>query len=89
MHRFGFRHGKNRGQDSGLLLAAAKKGEIYRVVSIEGGREVTGRLASMGIFPGCSLDVVTVNPGGPLVIRVLDSRVMLSRGLANKILVRT
>ncbi|MBN1523638.1 MAG: ferrous iron transport protein A [Spirochaetales bacterium] len=69
------------------LLSFCKNHAVCRVTQIDGGREVTSRLSSMGIFPGVQLTVSNNSGRGPLVVHVMESRVMISRGLADKILV--
>lgn len=69
-------------------LSDAVTGEKFKLVSVEGGRCIRSRLATMGLLPGVELKVLKKNGAGPLVISVKDSRVMLGRGMAHKIYVK-
>jgi Fe2+ transport system protein FeoA len=71
---------------SAFPLAMAEKGRNVRVRRILGGPGVQRRLLGMGLAPGMEIQVVA-NNGGPLVIRLLESRFMIGRGMAHHILV--
>lgn len=59
-----------------------------RVIHIQGGWGIRGRLSDMGVHPG---DILTVRRygalGGPILIEVHGFRVALGRGIASRILV--
>ncbi len=58
-----------------------------RVMTVQGGRGIAARLASMGIYPG---SIVTLKCGGsigPVIIQVRGSRIAIGRGMAHRILV--
>lgn len=55
--------------------------------SIEGGRQLRGRLAALGLLPGSELEVVQNSGHGPFVIAVKGSRVVIGRGMADRIVV--
>ena len=57
------------------------------VQQLRGGKELTSRLAAMGLTEGVQL-VVLQNAGrGPMLVSVRDTRIALGRGEAIKILV--
>jgi ferrous iron transport protein A len=59
------------------------------VVKVDGGREVSLRLAQLGIYLGTVLQVKQSAPlGGPILIEAGGTTVAVGRGLARKILVR-
>ena len=68
-------------------LSTVKVGETVKLVSIKAGRSLNSRLASMGLVPNVKLTVVNNRHSGPFVISVKDSRMMLGRGIAHKIMV--
>jgi ferrous iron transport protein A len=68
-------------------LSTAKAGETVKLISIEAGRGLNSRLASMGLLPGVQVKVVSNGHPGPFVISVKDSKMMLGRGMAHKIMV--
>ncbi len=70
-------------------LSAVRSGEKVRLASIEAGRGLNSRLISMGLVPNVEITVVSNNHPGPFVISVKGSRMMLGRGMAHKIMVRT
>ncbi|RLE53301.1 MAG: ferrous iron transport protein A [Candidatus Methanomethylicota archaeon] len=67
-------------------LSMLQPGEVGIVVQIAAGRGLTRRLVEMGITPGTHVKVLYNGPG-PVVIMVRDSRLVLGRGAAMKILV--
>jgi len=64
-----------------------KAGEKVRLVSINAGRGLNTRLASMGLLPNVEITVVNNSHPGPFVISVKGSKMMLGRGMAHKIMV--
>jgi len=68
-------------------LSTVKAGETVRLVSINAGRGLNSRLASMGLVPNVKLTVVNNRHPGPFIISVKDSKMMLGRGIAHKIIV--
>ena len=67
-------------------LAMAGIGEEVRLESIRGGEKLVHRLTAMGLTPGVLLSVVQ-DAGGPILISVMDSRIALGRGMAQKVMV--
>ncbi len=68
-------------------LSSVKAGETVKLVSIDAGQGLNSRLASMGLVPNVELTVVNNRHPGPFVISVKDSKMMLGRGIAHKIMV--
>jgi len=68
-------------------LSLVSTGETVRIVKIEAGRGLNSRLASMGLVPNVQITVVNNAHPGPFVISVKDSKMMLGRGMAHKIMV--
>ena len=63
-------------------------GQTVRVVEIEGGHGVRGRLCSLGIRPGVELKKISGSfGGGPIVVQVVGSQTAVGRGVAAKIVV--
>ncbi len=71
-----------------MPLMILPPGRLARVVSVAGGRGLTLRLASMGILPGALLSLVRGGPGGPVIVDVLGSRVIIGRGMAHRVTVQ-
>ncbi len=68
-------------------LSTVKAGETVKLAGIEAGRGLNSRLASMGLVPNVEITVVRNRHPGPFVITVKDSKMMLGRGMAHKIMV--
>ena len=62
-------------------------GETVKVVKIDAGRGLNSRLAAMGLVPSTQITVVSNSHPGPFVLSVKESKVMLGRGMAHKIMV--
>lgn len=76
-------------------LALMQEGEIAEIVSVSGrfcsgrkNREKENHLADMGLRPGRRIEMITNLGGGPLVVRIDESRLALGRGMAMKIYIR-
>lgn len=72
---------------NGMSLGAVRTGESVQIRSVQGGRQVLSRLASLGFTPGAQLRVVQNFGHGPIIVSLRDTRVALGRGEASKILV--
>jgi Fe2+ transport system protein FeoA len=70
-----------------MPLAMVETGRKVRLVSVNGGHELMGRLVSMGLAPVVEIEVVRNSTHGPFIISVRGSRIMLGRGMAHKLLV--
>ena len=69
-------------------MAMAGPGQILQCVAVLGGHGMRSRLAAMGLVPGVVVQVLsTRGPGGPLMIRIRDTRLGLGRGMARRIMV--
>jgi len=62
-------------------------GEEAELVDVRGGRGIRRRLAALGLNPGMKVSVVQNNMRGRIVLGVMDSRIALGRGMAQRILV--
>jgi Fe2+ transport system protein FeoA len=68
-------------------LSTVEAGQTVKMVRAEAGRGLNNRLASMGLVPNTEITVVSSGRPGAYVISVKGSRMMLGRGMANKIIV--
>ena len=68
-------------------LSEIRSGHKARIVAIEAGRGLSNLLASMGFVSDVEIKVISNGHPGPFVINVKGSKVMLGRGMANKIMV--
>ncbi len=77
------------GSDGGaaMPLTMLRLGQRATVVAIQGGRGFVQRLTSMGIYPGIELSLVRGGIPGPVIVKVKESRFLLGRGMAHRVLV--
>ncbi|MHC4741094.1 MAG: metal-dependent transcriptional regulator [Planctomycetota bacterium] len=68
-------------------LSTVGVGQRARVAKIEAGRDLNSRLAAMGLVPNAEVTVMSNAHPGPFVVNVKGSKIMLGRGMANKIMV--
>jgi len=64
-----------------------KAGEKVILVSIDAGQGLKSRLTAMGLVPNVEITVLNNSHPGPFVISVKDSRMILGKGMARKIVV--
>ena len=70
------------------LLSTTQAGDCVRMVGIDAGRGLNSRLAAMGLVTGTEVRVVSNGHPGPFVLIVMGAKVVLGRGVAQKIKVR-
>lgn len=68
-------------------LSTVKAGEKVRLVSVNAGPGLKSRLTAMGLLPDVEITVISHGRPGPFVISVKDSKVMLGKGMADKIII--
>ena len=68
-------------------LSVVKEGETVKLATINAGRGLKSRLTTMGLLPDVEITVINNSHPGPFVISVKNSRMMLGRGMAHKIMV--
>ncbi len=68
-------------------LSSVRAGSSVTLRRIRAGQELEARLLAMGFVPGETVEVCRNLPHGPLLVGVKGSRVMLGRGMAEKIAV--
>jgi ferrous iron transport protein A len=68
-------------------LLTIRSGQKVRLARINAGRDLHSRLIAMGLVPNTEITVVRNHHLGPFVIMVKNSRMVLGRGMAHKIMV--
>jgi len=68
-----------------MPLTMVNEGATAVLRDIEGGRQLKGRLAALGLLPGTELEVIQNSGHGPFVVSVRGSRIVIGRGMAAKI----
>lgn len=66
-------------------LSMAKAGQKVVIKRIAAGHGLNSRLCAMGLLPNSQVTVVTNNPSGPFVVSVKNTKLMLGRGMVQKI----
>jgi len=74
--------------DNSVSLSNIPEGRKVKLVRVEAGRGLRSRLVSMGLTPNAELTVISNRHPGPFIVAVKESRVMLGRGMAAKIIVK-
>jgi len=69
-------------------LSTVATGDTVRLVRVEAGRGLNSRLAAMGFVPEAAIRVVSNGHPGPFIIIIKDVKMVLGRGVAQKVLVR-
>ena len=71
-----------------MPLAMTLVGQRVSFVGLQsGGRGLSRRLAEMGLVPGERMEVLNRGPG-PFIVSVKGTRLLLGRGMAERVLVR-
>ena len=68
-------------------LALIKDGQAVKIVSIAAGAALNSRLRAMGLLPGVEIMVVNNRNSGAFVVKMKESKIVLGKGIANKIMV--
>jgi Fe2+ transport system protein FeoA len=68
-------------------LSVVKEGETVKLAAINAGEGLKSRLTTMGLLTNVEITVINNSHPGPFVISVKNSRMMLGRGVAHKIMV--
>jgi len=71
-----------------MPLSMLSIGEKAELVDVHGGHGIRMRLASMGLNPGVIVEMVQNAMPGPVILGVMDTRLAMGRGMAQKILVQ-
>jgi ferrous iron transport protein A len=69
-------------------LSAVTTGDTVRLVRVRAGRGLNSRLASMGFVPDVKIRVVSNGHPGPFVIIIKEIKMVLGRGVAQKVFVQ-
>lgn len=69
-----------------LPLTFANTGIDVKIGKIIGGENICKKLKEMGFVDGTKLKIMR-NDKGPIIVKIGESRIILGRGMANKIMV--
>jgi ferrous iron transport protein A len=74
--------------EDNLPLSSAPAGKRVTVCGVAGGRNLCGRMAAMGIYPGVEVELLCGGCGCPCVVKVNGGTLSLGAGVSQKILVK-
>ncbi|MFH1427875.1 MAG: ferrous iron transport protein A [Patescibacteria group bacterium] len=66
-------------------LIKFQKGDKVKIKCVKCGQGLKNRLCDLGLFDGSEVEITKNDKYGPLIIKILDSKIALGRGEANKI----
>lgn len=75
-------------QEDKLPLSSAPAGKRVKVCGVTGGRNLCGRMAAMGIYPGVEVELLCGGCGCPCMVKVNGGTLSLGAGVSQKILVK-
>ena len=70
-----------------MPLVMAERGRKVRIKALRGGHGFRRKLVDMGLVPGMEIEVISNTKGGPMVVGIFDTRIILGRGMAQRIMV--
>ena len=70
-----------------ISLNKCELSESKRILKIVGGSGIKSKLSALGLVPGMELKVIRSHNRGPMIIEILNSRIMIGYGMATKIFV--
>ena len=68
-----------------ILLSNFEAGESVKIVGINCGKDFCRRLCDLGIFEGTEVFIIKNDNFGPVILKILNSKIALGQGEANKI----
>ncbi len=70
-----------------MVLSMASEGSVVKIKDIVSGERMKKRLSELGLYEGTEVLVSKNDVCGPVILKVLDSRIVVGRGQAMKIMV--
>ncbi len=70
-----------------MVLSMATEGSVVKIKDIVSGERMKKRLSELGLYEGTEVLVSKNDVCGPVILKVLDSRIVVGRGQAMKIMV--
>lgn len=65
------------------------EGEKATVIALDGGGCCAKRLVSIGVRPGCRLEIISKGHGGKMILHTSLGRIALGHGMAEKVIVNS
>lgn len=70
-----------------VTLSSVGRGKTVRINCIDCGFGLKKRLSSLGLYSGTEVEIIKNDSHGPIILKVLNSKIVIGRGQAMKILV--
>lgn len=71
-----------------MPLGEVPPGRTVRLVAVDAGYGLQHRLAALGLLPNVTVTVIRNEGRGQLIVQVKNTRIVLGRGMAHRVLVR-
>jgi len=71
-----------------MPLAMCEEGAEVDIHCVNCGHGIKRRLCDLGLYDNTKIKVIKNDISGPIIIQVKDSKLVIGRGQANKIMVR-
>lgn len=71
-----------------MPLSMVAEGSQVILLKVNQEKKLKKRLQDLGLYDGVKFDVVSNNMRGPFIINIMGSKLVLDRGIAQKIIVR-
>lgn len=78
-------HAESNTEKTPRLLSEVPAGQTVRLVKVSAGYGLKSRLTAMGLLANVSLHVMRNDFRGQLIVRVKNTKVVLGRGMSQKI----
>jgi Fe2+ transport system protein FeoA len=66
-------------------LSQFKKEEKIKILNLNCGREFSRRLCALGLFEGSEIEIIKNDDSGPIIVKIMNSKIALGQGEAYKI----
>jgi len=70
-----------------IPLAMCEEGDEVEIHCVDCGYGIKRRLCDLGLYDNTKIKVIKNDISGPIIVKVKDSKIMIGRGQANKIMV--
>jgi ferrous iron transport protein A len=75
--------------NAALPLTDLNPGASGTIIRLDGGFGMRKRLTDLGVVPGRRATVLSSQKNSPLLVKIDDSRIMIGKGMASRIMVKT
>ena len=80
---------ETKNKTSSFPLITAQENETLYITEIKGGRRFKDKCIDQGLVPGRKIEILNNSGNGPCLVKLFNTRIMIGRGMLNRIYVRT